>query len=284
MVTFFVSYCVDEKYRSCLGDDTYIFLGNGTSIVKGILTRNTRFNGKPVIEAELRPLGFEINNADCTLFYSVGSRDANVHIGKIYKVNLININNSTTLHSELGYPVQIAVNWLTQKLYWCDSTLSTIEYSDFNGYNREILLENATKIQSIALDPCENVIYWISNGDIHRMKLDGTNRQLIVSNSSQSPNSLVIDFVSSRLYWAGFNGISSSDLEGSNISIVYNTKSRRPTAISLYHNTLYWAEWMFRRITAYVTNGTNVTILVDNVIETAAIRILDTSHQLKCCE
>ena len=237
-----------------------------------------------MIKADLQPLGFDISIADCTLFYSVGSRDANVRIGKIYKLNLISSNNSTMLHSELGYPVQVVVNSVTQKLYWCDYMLSTIEYSDFSGDNRGVLLENATKIQTIALDPCANDIYWISKKLIHKMKLDGTKRQVIVSNSLQSPNSLVIDFVSSRLYWAGSNGINTSDLEGSNISTVYNTKSRRPTAISLYHNTLYWAEWKFVRIAACTTNGTNVTVLVDNVIKTATIRILDMSHQLKCCK
>ena len=98
-------------------------------------------------------------------------------------------------------------------------------------------------VQMIALDPCSDYIYWISQESevmsIFKMKLDGTHRQEIISNNKQSPsNSLVIDFISSRLYWAGNYTIQTSDLKGQNRS-VYMTMSRRPTVLSLYGDILY---------------------------------------------
>ena len=229
-----------------------------------------------------RPLGIDVNIASCTLFYSVGSKNTNHRIGRIFAVNFTDGSNRTMIHDNLGNPVQIAVNWVTKRLYWCDSTLLTIEFSDFYGGNREILLRN-TKIQTIALDPCTDDIYWISEGFIYNMKLNGTNRQVIVNNL-QSPNSLVIDFKTSRLYWAGASVIQTSDRKGENISTVYTTRIRRPTALSLYDNILYWAEWMKRRITMYSTSGMNIGILVDNVKDTAVIHIVDSLKQLRCCE
>lgn len=233
------------------------------------------------------PLAIDVDIASCTLFYSLGNKSTNLRKGKIYAMNLINNSNNTAIHNYLGNPIQLAVNWITKTLYWCDSTLSTIEYSDFDGGNRNILLENVNKIEAIALDPCAENIYWVSKSSdyvISKMKLDGTNKQVVVSTSIQAPNSIVIDFVPSRLYWADIFKIQTSDFEGEGRSIVYNTKSRRPTGISLYHKTLYWAEWAFDRITMCTTNGTNVDTLVSNVKRTTAIHILDRSKQSRCCD
>ena len=228
----------------------------------------------------------------------MGSKSPNKSIGKIVAVNLSNTSNHTTIHDGLGYPLQVAVNWITKKLYWCDSTLSTIEYSDFYGGNRKTLLENVTCIQTIALDPCSDYIYWINAESrdvcknnlvipgmklvISKMKLDGTNRTVIVSNNS--PNSLVIDFISSRLYWASKHMIQTSDLEGENRSTIYMTMSQRPNALSLYGDILYWAQWSKNRIMMYNTSGMTIGTLVDNVHRTAAIHILDRSRQLGCCK
>ena len=234
-----------------------------------------------MIKANSRPLGFDVDITTCTFFYSTGSKR---HKGKIFAVNLIN-GSAGKIHRNLGYPLQVAVNWITQKLYWCDSTLSTIEYSDFDGDNRETLLENIS-IEAIALDPCANDIYWISKEDednyvISKMKLDGTNRHVIVSSNLEAPNSLVIDFISSKLYWTDKFKIQTSDLEGADRSTIYTTKVRRPTGISFYDNILYWAEWKNKIVSTCTTNGTDVRILVDNVNRSAAIHVMDRS---RCCE
>ena len=210
--------------------------------------------------------------------------------GKIIAVDLSDTSNRTIIHDGLGYPLQVAVNWITKKLYWCDNVLSTIEFSDFNGSNRETLLEKLGNIQTIALDPCGDYIYWISKKSkvisIYTMKLDGINRpvNIILSNFKQPPNSLVIDFISSRLYWAGESMIQASDLKGSNIYTVYMTMIRHPHALSLYGDILYWAEWSNNRIIMYNISGMIINTLVDNVTQTAAIHILDRSRQLRCCE
>ena len=197
-------------------------------------------------------------------------------------------NNSTIIHHELGNPVQVLVNRITKKLYWCDSKFSTIEYSNFDGTNKEILLKNLTRITSIGLDSKADEIYWIheENGYvISKIKLDGTDRQKIVSSNLNSPNSLVIDFVCSRLYWTDGNRIKTLDLNGKNISTVYTTYSDviRATAITFYYNTLYWAEWMNTRIATCTTEGRNNETLVNNVMQIAAIHILDRSTVPSTC-
>ena len=287
MLKFNCFYCsVGGKYSSCLGDDTYIFIGNGTSVEKSILTGDSGFSWKTLIKTDSQILGFDVDIAKCILFCSVGSKNRNLRRGEIYAVSLSD-NGTKKVLSGLGYPKQIAVNWITRKIYWCDSVLSTIEYSDFYGGTRQTLLKNVNRIEAVALDPCNNDIYWISKRTtfiIYKMRLDGTSRQVMVSSNLQYPNSLVINFVSSRIYWTDFYEIRTSDLDGRNISIVYHTQSRRPTGISLYHNMLYWAEWKFKRINTCATNGTNAYTLVNNVNKATAIHVLDRTRQLKCCE
>ena len=270
-----------------MDNDTYIFIGNDTKIEKSILTKDNKFNWQTLIKANSQPLGFDIDITTCTLFYSTGTKNAAQRRGKICTINLINGSTGMIL-SGLGYPCQVAVNWISKKLFWCDYTLSTIEYSDFDGHNRQILLQNIAKIETIALDPCANDIYWISKETsyvISKMKLDGTNRQVIVSSSQEAQiNSLVIDLTFSKLYWTEGSKIRTSDLDGGNRSTVYTTDAVRPTGIALYGNTLYWAEWKYKRISTCTTKGTNKTTFVDNMRKTAAIHIMDRSRQSRCCK
>ena len=116
------------------------------------------------------------------------------------------------------------------------------------------------------------------------MKLDGTSKQVVVSSGMTAPNSLVIDVVSSSLYWTDGSHIQTSNLEGENLSSAYTTKVRRSTGLTVYHNTLYWAEWTRQRIATCTTAGSNEQTLVNNVRITAAIHIMDKSKQSRCCE
>ena len=271
-----------------MDDGVYIFVSNGTKIERSSLNRNVS-SWEMVIETSLKPLSFDVDIITCMLFYSKGSKNPNKRKGEINAVNLTNGSN-LTIHSGLGYPMQVAVNWISQKLYWCDSTRSTIEYSDFDGENNHTLLNNISELKTIALDPCTNDIYWVSkeNGNyaISKMKLDGTERQVILPGSSlQAPNSLVIDYVSSRLYWNNGSEIQASDLNGEVRSTIYNNSNiTRLAALSIYGNKLYWAKWRYQKISTCTINGTctNVSILVTNVTETRAIHVMDRSRELRC--
>ena len=270
----------------CLDGDTYIFVGNKTSIMKSLYNNDTELSWKTLIKAQSQPLAIDVDINICTLFYSLGNKNVNALVGAIYTLNLSD-GSSTIIQERLGNPLQVAINWITKKLYWCDSTLSTIEYSDYSGGNREVLLNNVNGVAAMALDPCLDEIYWISKENtysISKMKLDGSNRQMVVSSSMKAPNSLAIDLESSRLYWTDGSDIQTSDLEGDDLSTVCTAKVKRSAAITLYHNTLYWAEWAQKRITTCTTAGSNEQTLVKNVKRTAAIHIMDRSKQLKCCE
>ena len=273
---------------SCLDKNPYIFINNKTLIEKRTLAGNGTNNWENVIKMKSKPLGFDVDVATCTLFWGTGRKNRDVRLGKIYASNLID-GNSEILHSDLGYPRQIAVNWITRKLYWSDTVLKTIEYSDLDGANRQILLSNVKRVEAIAIDPRVNDIYWVSfqarKYAIEKMKLDGTDRHVIVSSSLQAPNSLVIDFASSRLYWTDINKIATSNFEGDDKFTIYTTLSRRPTALSMYNNELFWAEWIFEKIVSYIPDdGNGPNTFVDTVTRTEMIQVIHKSRKPRSCK
>ena len=193
------------------------------------------------------------------------------------------------LHSDLGYPVAIAVNWITRKLYWSDTVLATIECSDLDGANRQVLLSNVKRVGAITIDPRVNDIYWVSlqgrNYVMEKMKLDGTDRRVIVPTKLQAPNSLAINFAASKLYWTDINKIETSDLDGNSRLTIYNTVSRRPTALMLYNNELFWAEWLFEKIVRYTNDDSDGPYtLVDKVTRTEAIQVIHKSRKPRSCK
>ena len=245
-----------------------------------------RIGGRPtqITNADSHPLAIDIDIITCRLFWSTGSEDENERKGEIRAISLID-SSRVTIHSSLGYPTQIAVNWITRKLYWSDATLLTIEYSDLDGTNRRTLLSNAN-IKAIALDPRVNEIYWISKEHdftISKMKLDGTDKRVIVSSSLQLPNSLSIDFGTNRLFWIDGSAIAikASDLEGRNISTVYTYTTQQPslTGLSVYSNTLFWIEDC-EKIAVFSTNGVEYNIIIDNLKTRAAARLVISPAQL----
>ena len=271
---------------SCLSNEPYIFVSNDTSIEKRTLSTSIASTWTTLIDASTQPLGIDVDIVTCKLFWSTGSRTPTDRKGEIKVVSLIG-GSSATIHSGLGYPVQIAVNWITRKIYWSDTTLLRIEYSDLDGANRRILLSNVVRVVAIALDPRVNVIYWVSKEHdfaIFKMKLCGTSKHAIVSSNLNSPNSLAIDFTFNRLYWTDGSKIKTSDLEGGNVSTVFTTQSIRPTGLSVYDDILFWAEWQFERIAICTTDGRYLGILIDNVKTAAAIRVLHKSVQPRSCE
>lgn len=287
-IVYFLFYCVGGVNCSCLDKNPYIIINNQTSIEKRILTGDNSYNWENLIKATSRPLGFDLDIATCTLFWSTGSKNRTVRLGNIYTLSLID-SSTETIHSGLGYPIQITVNWITRRLYWSDTTLSTIEYSDLEGANRHVLLSNVNRVEAIALDPRVNVIYWVSFQSnryvIEKMKLDRTDRHIIVPSNFQAPNSLAIDFAASRLYWTDIKKIVTSNLEGDERFTLYRTRSRRPTALSLYDNELFWAEWAYERVVRYTTDDSNEpSTFVDKVKRAEVVQVIHKSRKPRSCK
>ena len=182
--------------------------------------------------------GLDVDIATNVVYWSNGN-------GDIYAFNYTDSSN-TLIHYALGHPKDVLVNWITRKLYWLDYKYNTIEYSDLDGNNRQVLITSTTRLLAMALDPRVNYIYWIhynrsiGGAVIEKMKLDRTNRRVIVSQIKR-PNSIAIDYTNSKLYWVDGYRIETSDLEGRGRSVIQIIDTIQ-VALAMYNNVLYWTD------------------------------------------
>jgi low density lipoprotein receptor-related protein 5/6 len=132
-------------------------------------------------------------------------------------------------------PQALALDLTNHKLYWADfqggEFPSHIARSNLDGSSAEIVVSfsggaNNALPSGIAIDPAGGKIYWsdVRNvGSIHRMNLDGTGDETIISGLGD-PNRLVLDLSAGKLYWTeaglGLHKVQRANLDGTNVEDV----------------------------------------------------------------
>ena len=151
----------------------------------------------------------------------------------------------------LESPDGIAVDWIANNIYWCDSVLKRIQVSNSDGTSKRVILwKNLGTPIRIALDPQRGHIYWLTSGDspvIERACLDGSNREMFITKEDLvKPNGLAIDYESRRLYWtdSGRQAISYRSLEKdqTKITTIVHPGSDQLQSLTIYKSNVYWAE------------------------------------------
>ncbi|XP_077986726.1 low-density lipoprotein receptor-related protein 5-like [Glandiceps talaboti] len=144
---------------------------------------------------------------------------------RVYKVLLIEGGSVEEIYGGTSNNVEgLAVDWISNKLYWTDASYNWIMVSDYNGdYVHRLIYTNIDKPRGIAVHPTQGYLYWCDYGEnprIERSTLSGKNREVLVSEQMNgrgaisSPSGLSIDYQGNRLYWTddGLNTIKSVDL------------------------------------------------------------------------
>ena len=133
--------------------------------------------------------GVDVDIANNSVYWSSAS-------GNIYQFNS---DGNSLIHDRVGIPKNILVNWITRKLYWINDGNNEITYSDLDGSDKQILVKTNDRLLAIALEPRHNYIYWCSHNSkngalIEKMELNGTNREVVISENLQRPTSMIIDY------------------------------------------------------------------------------------------
>ncbi|XP_071830844.1 low-density lipoprotein receptor-related protein 6-like isoform X3 [Apostichopus japonicus] len=123
---------------------------------------------------------------------------------------------------------------------------------------------------AVDYDPVEQHIYWsdYQKGTIERIKLDGTERQVIVPGDLEYPDGIAVDWVSRTLYWTdtGRDKIEVSRLDGTARRVIAYDDLDEPRAIIVdpERGYLYWSDWGDpSRIERSSLDGTNRTTLIN---------------------
>ncbi|XP_038050592.1 sushi, von Willebrand factor type A, EGF and pentraxin domain-containing protein 1-like isoform X2 [Patiria miniata] len=142
----------------------------------------------------------------------------------------------------------IAVDWLSQNLYWTDSQLDHISVARYDGSNRRILLkDNVLDPRSIVIHPGQRLMFWTEfgpPGQIERASLDGSIRRVILDNVD-GLNGLSIDFDEDRIYYAdrSSGSIQHMDFEGNGRTRLYARTGAQFFDIDIHKDYLLWTEW-----------------------------------------
>lgn len=126
-------------------------------------------------------------------------------------------------------------------------------------------------------------IYWTGWGrtpTIERARLDGTGRNVFITNGIQIPNGLALDESDKKLYWAGkdLNGygiIEAVSLDGLNRNVIFRHSGYHPFSLDIFQDFVYWSDWEKNAVLRInKTNGGVDEVIVNGVNKPMGLKIL----------
>ena len=150
-----------------------LYYSNGGKITV-VQVENTRTR-RDIIKEQTFGLACDPNAG--YLFYSVLARPA-----KIVRTFLDGSNRTEIVRQGLSLPYTITVDYEASKLYWADSHLSKIQYSDFNGNNLVTLVSSAL-VMPISLVVYKYYLFYVD----FRVSSVYKVRQVVIAFGSNSP-------------------------------------------------------------------------------------------------
>ncbi|KAJ8707565.1 hypothetical protein PYW08_010817 [Mythimna loreyi] len=149
--------------------------------------------------------------------------------------------------------VRVVYEPVTQALYWKQRfTIYSLslnpESSNKADGNRLVELEHYCR--DLTVDSCGGYIYWITNEEIERARLDGSEREVLISGSVYDRRSLAIDQPTRTLYWTEttysgddvyYTSIERASFNGKNRTTLYIARNTICAfSLALSKNFIYW--------------------------------------------
>ncbi|XP_058789142.1 low-density lipoprotein receptor-related protein 6 [Phymastichus coffea] len=185
----------------------------------------------------------------------------------------------------LETPDGLAVDWIAHNVYWSDTGTRRIEVVHLEGYSRRVLIwQDLIEPRCLALDPERGFLYWTewaNTGSIERSWLDGSHRQLVISDIGRT-NGLTIDHAARRLYWADLFTLSidSYDLITKKRKPIITQNIGYPFSAMQYQDYIYWTDWNTGHIERVnKTTGMNRTKIHDNLQAVTDLLVVHKSRQ-----
>ncbi|KAJ8705948.1 hypothetical protein PYW07_010725 [Mythimna separata] len=188
------------------------------------------------------------------------------------------IEHIISRYFDAALPINVVYDAVTQSMFWNDGyviysySLDPVSSNQPAYGNLLITLENFST--DLAVDSCGGYIYWITESEIERARLDGSGREVLIKDHVWLRTSLAIDKLTRTMYWTEkikTNGVyrmslKSADIDGKNRRTLYtNYKQHETTANSLAvsKDFLYWKVddqtgfWQFPKKTSQPQRAAN---------------------------
>ncbi|CAG9819376.1 unnamed protein product [Phaedon cochleariae] len=242
-VLIHIGYVRNER----LDWDLAVVVGNEISLLH---TDGTIFESKTQPFSSLKALAYD----DVRDQFIVSDMD--MKNDTIYTVQLSKETDKTVpIVNGLPGDVQgLAVDPIEDVLYWTDAINHTINYVLLNETTfepKEFLVFEEEVPHALAIDVCKRYLYFTNPGHtptIERIKLDKSEREVIVDNLIMSPVGLTIDYKAQKLYWVdsrigtSSGRIESINLDKTNRQIVIERNTMEPFGIAVDEEAIYWTD------------------------------------------
>lgn len=144
-------------------------------------------------------------------------------------------------------PMSLAVDWVSNKLYVCDTHNQKIDLFELGGRRHAIIIsQNLSAPLDIALDPSVGLMFFTDTDNIDRALMDGSQRRTIVSTYIYKASGLTVDYVNKRVIWCDsqLDQIVTVDYNGNNRHTLIrgSTKVPAPVRVSTFENRVYWTD------------------------------------------
>ncbi len=149
----------------------------------------------------------------------------------------------------------LAVDWISDNLYYVrrhshPRGYKTIAVTDFNGkYHVDIITSDLEEPRSLCVKPSKGWLFWSDWGKQPRIEMsnmDGSNRNILVSENILWPNGISLDPVHDTLYWvdAKLHTISMVNILTKEVKkIMYSPVNLyHPYSIAIFEDQMYWTD------------------------------------------
>ncbi|ESO96765.1 hypothetical protein LOTGIDRAFT_51280, partial [Lottia gigantea] len=212
--------------------------------------------------------------------------------GKMIQNTLTNLK--TIVNVGLATTEGLAVDWISNKIYWVESNLDQIEVAEFNGTNRRTLIAgNMTSPRAIVLDPRYGALFW-SDWDgrfprIETCSMSGKGRKVLFDVRSNFdlggwPNGMTLDYEVNRIYWvdARSDSLHSMTYEGKDHRLILKSHEylAQPFSVSVFEHYVYWTDWRTNSVLrANKFNGSDVTEIQKTFTQPFDVQVFHPNRQ-----
>lgn len=139
------------------------------------------------------------------------------------------------------------------KLYWSDTTGSSIMRANYNGSNAQVFLTAKDGLQfpeGIAVDWLSRNIYWADSGKrtIEAANLESGGKVILIDEQLKNPRGVAVDPTSSKLFWSDWDRdyprIECSNLDGTDRKVLVDALIAMPNSLTVDFETrkLCWTD------------------------------------------
>ncbi|XP_014344907.1 low-density lipoprotein receptor-related protein 2a [Latimeria chalumnae] len=211
--------------------------------------------------------------------------------GEIHRVKSDGTNRTEFAPAAiLGTPVGLALDWMSQNLYYTNPATQSIEVLKLSGdikYRKTIITNNGTPTSAgmpvgITVDPARGRMYWTDQGTesgipakIAGADMDGSNPIILFTNNLDHVEFITIDIKEQKIYWAvtATGVIERGNVDGTNRMILVNHLSH-PWGIAVYDSFIYYTDRDYEVIERVdKATGANKVVMRDNVSGLKCLRV-----------